>query len=98
MHSDYASIVRATINWLNECDYVRKKTGEDFYRTTLFVLSPRSLEVLAAVPESLEAKTSLADKLSDAVKEGAKEAGRSALSKTVGEVIGAVARGFLGTR
>jgi hypothetical protein len=105
-----------TIAWLRECDYIRRTAeteGEQLARPTRwepaeYVLSPKGLEVLSAVPATLEGKASsdqlttdegntYGEKLTEVLQSASGEAGKAAISKIVGTVIGAALRAFLPT-
>lgn len=89
-----ALIAWHTIRWLHDCDYIRTNDQVDHKMrgACAYVLSPKGLEVLSIVPESLESKKSYGEKLAEAASETTGEAGRAAISEIVGSVVGAAWR------
>jgi hypothetical protein len=89
----YATIGHYTVLWLVNCDYVRvvgtRPPEEQIPDRALLVLSPKSLEVLSAVPTSLTAQRSYGAELIEKSRELPFEAARTAIAELVGKVIGA---------
>jgi hypothetical protein len=56
------------------------------------VLIPKGFEALNAIPDALQGKTPLGEKLSHLAAEGTKKAYKAAISEVVGQVIGVAAR------
>jgi hypothetical protein len=90
----HTSIAWHTIRWLNDCDYIRtnEKVDHGKWQVNTYVLSPKGLEVLSIVPESLEIKKTYGERLKEATGKTAGEAGRAAIGEIVGSVITAVWR------
>ena len=91
IYTHYSSIAHYTIKWLLDCDYIRmagdEPKGSFDESRHRFVLSPKALEVLSMVPESLQSTQSYGSKLAEASKELATEAGKSTVTDIVGKVI-----------
>jgi hypothetical protein len=90
---EYTAIASATIRWLLNCDYIRidgpRPSEEHIPDRCHFVLSPKALEVLAAVPSSLTFKESLGSQLAETSKDIASESAKSTIAELVGKVLGA---------
>jgi len=87
-----------TIQWLRECDYIRtnENAHNDRRKVYKYVLSPKGLEALDAIPKSIDSKQTIGEQIVEGVGSAAGEAGRSALKELVGQVIGAATRSMLG--
>ncbi|MBE5527449.1 hypothetical protein A9J41_00770 [Laribacter hongkongensis] len=86
--SDEAEFWAACVIWLQEAGYIRYESHESL--TASFwevVLSPKGLEVLNSIPDSLSGKDTIGDQLVDAARTGAtdllKEGVKTALAKGV---------------
>lgn len=77
-----AEFVRATILWLKDAGYIAGRPSN----SGLFdaVLTSKGLEVLKAIPASLNSGPSLGDRITDAVKEEGRETMRSLVSEALG--------------
>lgn len=82
--SKEAEIAYATIEWLVDTGYIRADHRSPGFSFQGCVLSPRGLEVLKSVPESVKVKETIGDKLVRLLREGsidlAKDAVRAAIS------------------
>ena len=65
-------VCKATIDWLIESGHLRVKDGNT-YGYTDCVLTAKGLEVLKSVPDSVQVKTALGEKLVAALQRGATE-------------------------
>jgi hypothetical protein len=72
---DEIELVFETVHWLYETDYLIGSVGfNQFGRNAFVTLSPKALEILKSVPESIDSKQSksIGQELSEAVKKSAK--------------------------
>jgi hypothetical protein len=101
--SDASNFVGYTLVWLSEYDFIGRRGEISPFR---YVLTPKSLDRLNAVPSVLTAKKaetgdkSLGEALksttADLAKEVGKEAKRQAITQIVGEILGHAGRAFVG--
>ena len=73
VHPKYCYIFENTVVWLQESGYIKYQTGDihGFYDV---VLTAKGLELLKAVPDSVQTKSGMGDKLSAIAKKGGDEA------------------------
>ena len=72
-HPKECEIFRDTMLWLQESGYIKYRTGDIHFFHDV-VLTARGLELLKAVPDSVQSKSGLGDKLSFIAKKGGDEA------------------------
>ena len=85
-----------TFRWLYETGYFSGQMSEYGVRVTNAVLTPKSFEALAAIPDVLKSRQPLGQQLTDLAKATASDAVTGGVSQIVGQVIGAAFRGFVG--
>lgn len=98
------SFVGYTVLWLADYDFIGRRGDVSPFR---YVLTPKSLERLNAVPTALLAKEAetgdknLGEVLKNTTDELAKEAGKEAkkqiVARVVGEILGHAGRAFMGS-
>jgi hypothetical protein len=73
----------ATANWLMQAGYLTCEPYP-YMRIDNAVLTAKGLEVLKAVPDSVNSKTSIGEELTNTAKEGGKEVARGLVSQALG--------------
>lgn len=77
------SFAEATVRWLDQAGYIWLKKAPTMHGKPTAVLSPKGLEALKAVPESIDSKESLGERIITFTKAKASES----LSQAVGLAI-----------
>jgi hypothetical protein len=86
-----------TIRWLYETGYFTGQMSQYDVRVSNAVLTPKSFEALAAVPDVLDGnKQTLGQRLGNFATSTASDAVKGGVNQIVGQVIGAALRGFIG--
>ncbi|MFK8017017.1 MAG: hypothetical protein AB8G17_16450, partial [Gammaproteobacteria bacterium] len=86
---DYLPFLEATKQWLQDEGFIR---GGDENGKGQFQLTSQALSAMNATPSGLDEP--LGTKLSEAVKSAGAETGRAVICETVGQILGAAAKGF----
>ncbi|HHF2959531.1 TPA: hypothetical protein ACPJ0D_004786 [Vibrio diabolicus] len=84
---DEAKVFRATRDWLLECKYILLLEINNTRKDTLYVLSPKGLEVLASVPNSLRTTKTYGEKFNEILSQSATDLRKSGISQLLGEVL-----------
>ncbi|WP_322979280.1 hypothetical protein [Pseudomonas sp. C11] len=72
----------ASIRWLEDAGYIATKAENEFYVAEV-VLTSKGLEVLRAMPSSLQGKASIGERLGDTAAKGGKEIARMLVSEAL---------------
>ena len=80
--SQEAEFFFACIRWLESAGYITAKAENGFYVAEV-VLTSKWLEVLRAMPSSLQGKVSIGERLGDAAAKGGKEIARMLVSEAL---------------
>lgn len=80
------------LKWLYTTGYFTGNERLHCVQIDSAVLTPKGFEALNAIPDALQAKGPLGDRLSALAAEGSKEATSAVLSEVVGQVIGVASR------
>lgn len=78
LRSEEYGIARESVNWLTQAGYLwcHQQSNTSFHQVTL---SPKALEILNAVPNTLQVKESLGEQLSKGVKQIGRETAMEAV-------------------
>ena len=85
-----------TLRWLYDSGYFVGQMSQYDVRVTGAVLTPKSLEALAAIPDALRSKQTTGQQLVEFAKVTTAEAVRDGVGQVVGHFIGSAMRGFFG--
>lgn len=87
--ADFLTVLKHCRWWLQEEDFIR---GGDENGVGMVQLTTKAFLAMNAQPAALD--RSLGSKLGDAVKSAGTETGRAVICETVGQILGAAAKGF----
>jgi hypothetical protein len=80
------------LKWLHATGYFTGVERMHFVQVASAVLTPKGFEALNAIPDSLQNKAALGERLKDLVADSSKQATNAAIGEVVGKVIGVATR------